>query len=455
MYKRFVWRSHSLKMMSVYCLTFLYGRRAAFFATILVIASWSNTPYTAQYLFSGKESTTMPTHSASRPQLSTAFFGFVLIGVASGAWGVLLPSLSAYYHVDQTVVGFIFFASATGYLLSALSTGLLMAKIGLRWYLVAGTALFMLCCFILAMQPPFALVLVIRLLQGMAGAIIEAGLNMFLAALPNKIALLNYLHAFFGAGALLGPLIASAILALSWGWNSAFFAWTLLAFPLLLGLLALFRSPSADAVQEAQKEKKERRLLAALKIPQVWVATLFLLFYVGIEVSLGNWGYTFLLESRHMNTLLAGWIVSGYWLGLTVGRFVLNLLAERLHLGLSGLMYSCMGGIVLGIVIIWLLPGDVVSAVAFFLIGTSLGPIYPSTVGLLPNVVPSHLLSSAMGFLIGLSILGAALFPWLAGTLAQYTGIWSLLPYTLGLTLVMLVLWWALKYRSSEVSPAA
>jgi fucose permease len=396
----------------------------------------------------------VPTQNASRPQLSTAFFGFVLIGVASGAWGVLLPSLSAYYHVDQAVVGLIFFASATGYLLSALSTGLLTAQIGLRWYLVVGTTLFMLCCFILALQPPFALLLVIRLLQGMAAAIIEAGLNMFLATLPNKIALLNYLHAFYGAGALLGPLIASAILAISWGWNIAFFAWTILAFPLLLGLLVLFRPPSSGDVQKAQKGKAEHGLLAALKIPQVWVATVFLLFYVGIEVSLGSWGYTFLLVNRHESTLLAGWIMSGYWLGLTVGRFVLNHLAERLHLGLSGLMYSCMGGIVLGIVIIWLIPGDVASAVAFFFIGTSLGPIYPSTVGLLPNVVPNHLLSSALGFLIGLSILGVALFPWLAGTLAQYTDIWSLLPYTLGLTVVMFALWWAMKYRAPETLSA-
>ncbi len=396
----------------------------------------------------------MPTHSASRPQLSTAFFGFILIGVASGAWGVLLPSLSAYYHVDQTVVGLIFFASAIGYLLSALSTGLLLVKIGQRWYLVMGTALFILCCFSLALQPPFALVLLVRLLQGIATAIIEAGLNMFLAALPNKIALLNYLHAFYGAGALLGPLIASTILALSWGWNTAFFAWTLLALPLLFGLLALFRPPSSGAAEVAQRGKGENGLRAALKIPQVWVATLFLLFYVGIEVSLGSWGYTFLLESRHENTLLAGWVVSGYWLGLTVGRFILNHLAERLRLGLSGLMYSCMGGIVLGIVMIWLIPGDVASAVAFFLIGASLGPIYPSTVGLLPNLVPTHLLSSAMGFLIGLSILGVALFPWIAGTLAQYSGIWSLLPYTLGLTVVMSALWWTMKYRSSEVSSA-
>lgn len=390
----------------------------------------------------------MITHTASRPQLGTAFFGFVLIGVASGAWGVLLPSLSAYYNVDKSVVGLLFFASAVGYFLSALSTGFLTAKLGQRWYLVTGTATFMLCCVLLALKPPFALVLFIRLFQGMATGILEAGLNLFVAALPNNTALLNYLHAFYGVGALVGPLIASTILAFSWGWNTAILAWTFLALPLLIGLLALFRHQSSGAAHEGQTGEGENGLLAALKIPVVWFATLFLLFYVGVEVSLGSWGYTFLLENRHESDLLAGGIVSGYWLGLTLGRFILNNIAGRLRLGLSGLMYTCMGGIVLGILMIWLIPGVVASAVAFFLTGLSLGPIYPSTVALVPDIVPSRMVSSAIGFLVGLSILGVALFPWIAGTLAQYTGIWSLLPYSVGLTVIMLALWWTIRRRS-------
>ena len=395
----------------------------------------------------------MTTHAASRPQLGTAFFGFVLIGVASGAWGVLLPSLSAYYNVDKSVVGLLFFASAVGYFLSALGTGFLTAKLGQRWYLVTGTATFMLCCVLLALKLPFALVLFIRLFQGMATGILEAGLNLFVAALPNNTALLNYLHAFYGVGALVGPLIASTILALSWGWNTAILTWTFLALPLLIGLLALFRHQSSGAAHEGQTGEGENGLLATLKIPVVWFATLFLLFYVGVEVSLGSWGYTFLLENRHESDLLAGGIVSGYWLGLTLGRFILNHIAGRLRLGLSGLMYTCMGGIVLGILMIWLIPGVVASAVAFCLTGLSLGPIYPSTVALVPDIVPSRMVSSAIGFLVGLSILGVALFPWIAGTLAQYTGIWSLLPYSVGLTVIMLALWWTIR-RGSQGVPA-
>src|SRR5258708_18101088 len=162
----------------------------------------------------------------------------------------------------------------------------------------------MLCCVLLSLKLTFALVLFIRLFQGMATGILAAGLTLFVAALPNNTALLSYLHAFYGVGALVGPLIASTILALSWGWNTAILTWTFLALPLLIGLLALFRHQSSGAVHEGQTGEGENGLLAALKIPAVWFATLFLLFYVGVEVSLGSLGYNFLFVNRHAGVFL-------------------------------------------------------------------------------------------------------------------------------------------------------
>ena len=51
---------------------------------------------------------------------------------------------------------------------------------------------------------------------------------------------------------------------------------------------------------------------------------MFLCLYVGIEVTVGNWGFSLLTQQRGAGTLLAGLVVSGYWLGLTLGRFLIN-----------------------------------------------------------------------------------------------------------------------------------
>jgi fucose permease len=386
---------------------------------------------------------------SSRLPLGVGFFGFVLIGISGGAIGVLLPSLSKFYHVNDAVIGALFFVSSIGYCLSALSSGPLAEKLGLRWLLILGSVSFLVGALGFGLEPPFIVVMLFRLLSGLGIGLLETGLNIYITAQPRHISLLNSLHAFYGVGALIGPIFASVILAISWGWNSVYLLMCLLILPMLCGFLALstFNLPKPKSEREEQQRDElldsptENVLRAALKLPVVWLAACFLLVYVGIEVSLGNWAFTFLLDIRHEGTVMAGWIVSGFWLGLTLGRFVLQRIAERLGMSNRDLMYACMVGIVIGVMLIWFVSSSIAAAIGFCFIGFSLGPIYPLTVALTPQLVPPRLAPSAIGFLVSLSILGLALFPWIAGILAQSTSFLSLLPYTLGLVVLMLCFW--------------
>jgi fucose permease len=313
---------------------------------------------------------------------------------------------------------------------------------GPRWVLLLGAIAFLIGALAFGLKLPFVLLLPARLLLGFGVGLLETGLNIYVTTLPRHTVLLNYLHAFYGVGALVGPLIASAILALQWGWNSVYLLLVGLSLPLALGFAILFDSAHPNsAVRQDEQSGTGNVLSAALKLPVVWLAALFLLVYVGVEVSLGNWSYSFLLDARHQGTVLAGWIVSGYWFGLTLGRFTLQNMAERFGIGTSKLMYACMMGIVIGLLLIWLVPIDATAALGFAFIGFSLGPIYPLTVAITPKLVPARLGPSAIGLLVSVSILGLALFPWVAGILAQEVGIWSLLPYALGLVVLMFGGW--------------
>jgi fucose permease len=90
-----------------------------------------------------------------------------------------------------------------------------------------------------------------------------------------------------------------------------------------------------------------------------------------------------------------------------------------------------------------------------WLVGFSLGPIFPSIISLMSVWVPARLLPSAVGFLASFGAVGAALFPWLAGVLAEQAGLWTLLPYVIVLTVVLLALWFALQGPKSlpQVTP--
>jgi len=378
-------------------------------------------------------------NSLLRWQIGLAFLAFILIGANDGAVGVLLPSIRAYYKVDKATVSLLFLTGATGYLIAAFSSGLLVQKLGTRGLLMLGASTFGLGAAVLSTMPPFAVVMLTLLSLGFGVAIIDTGLNSYIAVLPRSTALLNYLHAFYGLGALLGPIIASSILALEWGWNSTYFLWLGLSLALVLGFAWLFRGRTM-----AQKADAGGNVLATvIKLRVVWIAALFLLFYVGAEVSLGNWSYSFLTEERHEQILLSGWAVSGYWLGLTLGRLVLGRVGEKF--GNKRLIQGCLVGTIVGVMLIWLVPLGAVSALGLWLTGFSLGPLFPTIIALMPSLVPARLVPSTIGFVVSLGSVGAAFWPWIAGNLAESFGLWTLLPYVILLVLVMLGIWFLIQ----------
>ena len=64
-------------------------------------------------------------------------------------------------------------------------------------------------------------------------------------------------------------------------------------------------------------------MLLALKNYRTWVLALFVLFYQGAEVSLAGWVVTYLLDYRRCNSSV-GYVASGFWGGLTLGRLLLT-----------------------------------------------------------------------------------------------------------------------------------
>lgn len=384
---------------------------------------------------------------ALRFAIGISFFAFILIGINDGAVGVLLPGMQTTYHTGKDTISLLFLAGTFGYFVASFNNGLLLDKLGNRRFLLLATLIVGFGFALLSSKPPFFLLLLGIVPIGFGGAMLDAGLNSFIARLPDNTAQLNYLHAFYGMGALLGPLVASGFLALGWVWNSVYFVWIGMAILLFMGIGLAF--PKGEMASHKEEQKAGGNvLLLALRQRVVLLAALFLLFYVGTEVTLGVWSFSFLLQERHGQILFSGWIVSGYWIGLTLGRLLLGRVGQRI--GNRRLIEACLSGVVFGMLLVWVVPQLEVAAFALFITGFSLGPIFPTTIALMSDTLPSRILASAIGFLASLGSMGGALLPWIAGNLAQHFGMWILLPYVIALTAIMLVLWVIIQTRPAR-----
>lgn len=377
----------------------------------------------------------------------------MFIGMNDGAVGVLLPSLQQHYGLDKRTVSFLFFSGTCGYLMAAFSSGLLVEWLGRRLFLSLGGVALVAGMLTISTVPSWLVVLLALVMLGFGVAIVDAGLNAYIASLPNNTALLNYLHAFYGGGALAGPILASSILAVNWSWNRVYAVMATLALLLALGLTIAFRGDGKAAPGAGEERGSGGNVMtAALSLPIVWVSALFLFLYVGVEVSIGSWMYSFLVEERQTATLVAAWLVSGYWFGLMLGRLVLGSITERL--GHFLVIQICLGGTVLGLLMLWLVPLTPIAALGLALTGFSLGPIFPTLIALISRLVPHRLIASAIGFMTSLGAGGAAFYPWLSGNLANAFGIWTILPFAIGLTVLVLGLWLLFQFYAGKAERA-
>jgi fucose permease len=369
------------------------------------------------------------------------------MGVAAGATGVLLPEQMAEYGVDKATVGLTFVAFSVGYFATATANGVLLHRLGVRGHLALGTVAALAAALTLTVPAGFALLLAGQVVLGLGLGALDAGLNSYLSTLDRSTALLNFHHAFFGVGALIGPLAAAALIDRGASWH-VFFGLFAVAMAAQLGALAVYPRSRRDAEEAEQRP----RLGAALRLRVVLVLAAFLGVYVGVEVSVGNWAFSYLTEDRRQALLAAGWAVSGYWAGLTLGRLTLNAAAERVGLSVARLTALCIGGAGVASLAVWLLPSTVAATACLVVLGFFLGPLFPTTIAVVPRLVRADLVHTAIGMLVATSVVGGATLPLLAGVSAEHLGLWSLLPLAAAGAAGMGVLWWRIARRLRPVA---
>jgi fucose permease len=388
-----------------------------------------------------------------QPSVAVANAAFVLIGLDAGAGGVLLPAQIADYGVGRAVIGVCFVTFAAGFILASFSVGAALARFGIRLTLVIGGAGILLAGLGLATRPPFLVMVALQPVIGYGTGVLESALNAYLAGRPESTTLLNRLHAFFGVGALAGPLLAASMLSVV-AWPRVWLVLALLCIPLLLGFLVSYPSQPLRRPAVTQPAVPQRLLFEALRQPAVVLAAVFLSVYVGLEQSIGNWGFSLLVGARGFTPLMAGYAVSGFWLGLTAGRFLIGPVAVRVRRTATEMAFACLGGVAAMVVLVWLVPTGATAFAGLVLLGACLGPVFPTTMALAPSWTQAHLVPTAIGIVNGFTVVGGALVPWLAGAVAQGLGIWTLLPFCFVLALLQLAVWWVITLRPAPAGVA-
>ncbi|MFO1114035.1 MAG: hypothetical protein U1E35_09330 [Rhodospirillales bacterium] len=149
----------------------------------------------------------------SRPIVFTllAFVAFTSLGMPDGLLGVSWPSIRGDMDRPLDALGLLVVVQTAGYLTSSFLTGRILQVLPIGTLLALSTAAAATALLGFAGTPFWWLMLGLGFLAGLGGGAVDAGLNAY-GATHFSARTLNWLHAFFGLGTTIGPLIVTSVL---------------------------------------------------------------------------------------------------------------------------------------------------------------------------------------------------------------------------------------------------
>jgi fucose permease len=361
---------------------------------------------------------------------------FVVLGLPDGMLGTAWPSMRQSFGAPIADLGLILLVITAGSVVISAFVGTLIRRFGVPVLLALSGACAALGAAGFALAPGMWLVFLVSILLGAAAGMMDGGLNTAIG-LSGRPRLLNLLHAAYGVGTTIGPLLVTAAVVLS-SWRPAYVALVLLDLVIAVSWLVQRRHERARpapgpgpavaaggpdgpdgpaAVPPHPSDGWSRRRSSF--VVAAGMAIFFL--YTGVEVAAGQWEASFCRGHLGLSAFAAGIATFGFWGALTGARIVLALLPRPLPP--STVVWWGSGGAVVATAVIWWQPGTPATLAAFSVLGVALAGVFPALIALTPNRIGRGRAQHVIAWQVGAAAAGGSGLSALIGLLIGFAGL--------------------------------
>ncbi|KAI5868697.1 MFS general substrate transporter [Durotheca rogersii] len=395
-------------------------------------------------------------------RLASCCFQNFLSGLIDSAAGALIPHMEIHYNIGYAVVSLLFIGNALGYIMAAPFVDQMRQRLGRARAMALSQALIAAAFAPFVSAAPFPAVAVGYFFIGFGCAVQLAICNVFCANLRRGTTMLGAMHGSYGVGGTLGPLVATALVAAGAPWNYYYFLTLAIAlFNLAFSSwsFAHYEAEQADAAQAGSDPsaaaaagadfpsrspavQQMSAMLVAFSSRVVLLGAIFIFAYQGAEVSISGWVISFLIAARDGDPSTVGYVTSGFWGGITLGRFLLSPVGARV--GEKLFVYVLVVGAAVFQLLVWWVPNIVGEAVSVAVVGLLLGPVWPCAAVVFMRNLSRREQVSGLSVVSAFGSSGGAVAPFTTGILAQAAGTFVLHPIAIALFAVMVLCWFGL-----------
>lgn len=354
--------------------------------------------------------------------LAVIYLIFISLGLPDSLLGSGWPVMQIEFKVPSSYAGYISMTIAFMTIISALLSPRMIKRFHTKWIVIASIALTILGLIGFSFSGKYMLLFLFAVPYGLGAGAIDASINHYVANNYSG-SVMNFLHCFYGVGAVISPFIMS--LALKYArWNEGY-RW---ASFLQMGILAvvifslpLWKKGESDT-QENNKDSAGIR--ESIKVPGVVLTLIAFFAYCSGEATCFLWTPSYFAGTKaglsdEKIAAFGGLIFGGLMLGRFISGFISDIFGDKKMIRI-GIILEFLG------ILMLLIPTQnyQVSAIGFVIIGTGMGPVYPAIQHMAPANFGKRYSAAVIGLQMASAYLGTTFMPMVFGVLQQHIGIW-------------------------------
>ena len=353
--------------------------------------------------------------------LAVIYLIFISLGLPDSLLGSGWPKMQAVFSVPSSYAGYVSMTISFMTIISALLSPRMIKHFHTKWITIVSIGLTIAGLLGFSMCSRYWMLFIFAVPYGLGAGAIDASVNHYVANNYSG-SVMNFLHCFYGVGAVISPYIMA--LALKYArWNEGY-SWTsyIQMFILFVCIISL---PlwKTNGKEEEEDHSDSVGIKEALKVPAVIFTLIAFYAYCAGEATCFLWTPSYFAGTKSglsAETIASfgSLIFGGLMLGRLISGFISNKLGDR-RLIRIGIFVE-----LLGIIMVFLpVESYMVAAAGFVVIGTGMGPVYPAIQHMAPANFGKKYSAAVIGLQMAAAYIGSTFMPMIFGLLQQKIGI--------------------------------
>ena len=370
--------------------------------------------------------------------LAVIYLIFISLGLPDSLLGSGWPKMQAVFSVPSSYAGYVSMTISFMTIISALLSPRMIKHFHTKWITIVSIGLTIVGLLGFSMCSEYWMLFIFAVPYGLGAGAIDASVNHYVANNYSG-SVMNFLHCFYGVGAVISPYIMA--LALKYArWNEGY-SWTsyIQMFILFVCIISL---PlwKTNGKEEEEDHRDSVGIKEALKVPAVIFTLIAFYAYCAGEATCFLWTPSYFAGTKSglsAETIASfgSLIFGGLMLGRLISGFISNKLGDR-RLIRIGIFVE-----LLGIIMVFLpVESYMVAAAGFVVIGTGMGPVYPAIQHMAPANFGKKYSAAVIGLQMAAAYVGSTFMPMIFGLLQQKIGIAIMPAYLLIFAIINFVM---------------